>query len=745
MEDDTSSSSTSSSSSSLLLNINMMPNNSLESVAVVVGSSSVAGANSNSDATSSDDDGSSNSNSNSNSNNDSDSDTSGTSRTTNSTHSSHPATTTTTTKFMTMAMTTLTPTPTITKDSFSSLSSSQPPSHQIIKRRNAHIHVSLLTTIISILLAILVGMSAGLIYSNNHHVVVSMNNNPNNNNLPSSTNSESTTTVAEVEVETETETEIVAPQCDDDDDDDDDDDTEASSSTKFFLEKKIEFKYVKIEQDDEDDDEDEEEEDDNEEDDEDESKIVYDDYGNEIFQGAGKILQFFINAYDIEYFDNKNNDNEDDLKDYEYEYEYEYDFENNGEEIITELLTDLIDASEECENIIELYGYFVHDSTSSSSSSSNNIMNNKKENSNNNNNKKNKTLNIVGMFRDGTGQVSLTLWPYHRKIMADFFIGPPRQVANNNNNKRNNHDDDDDNDDDDDEIDDDDDEIDDGILLSCISSMANVLYPNAGDNIIPNNIKGSPEDVTHTTQLGLFESIYKYNKDPYRFRWKIEKLRGFAPLDINDADLIGEMGSINTWKNRVVSVQSNFQQIDIVDGEDDYVTKGWMDSYNDIENPNINEIRDYMITHSKQFFQPDRLLYLDGVIQSTRQGLAAYHEALVQPAMFAHPNPKRIAIVGGGECATLRETLKHSTVEKVIMVEIDPIIVDVSKIYLEEWNDCSMFENSTRYCMDDPRVEMYHLDALQWFRDRYSNESQLENNILFGTEELFDVVILDAL
>ncbi|OEU19124.1 S-adenosyl-L-methionine-dependent methyltransferase, partial [Fragilariopsis cylindrus CCMP1102] len=137
---------------------------------------------------------------------------------------------------------------------------------------------------------------------------------------------------------------------------------------------------------------------------------------------------------------------------------------------------------------------------------------------------------------------------------------------------------------------------------------------------------------------------------------------------------------------------------------------------------------------NKQFFQPDRLLYLDGVIQSTRQGLAAYHEALVQPAMFAHPNPKRIAIVGGGECATLRETLKHSTVEKVIMVEIDPIIVDVSKIYLEEWNDCSMFgDGSIRYCMDDPRVEMYHLDALQWFRDRYSNE------------KLFDVVILDAL
>eukprot|EP00536_Pseudo-nitzschia_multiseries_P017823 jgi/Psemu1/226619/e_gw1.1848.8.1 len=144
-------------------------------------------------------------------------------------------------------------------------------------------------------------------------------------------------------------------------------------------------------------------------------------------------------------------------------------------------------------------------------------------------------------------------------------------------------------------------------------------------------------------------------------------------------------------------------------------------------------------------FRADRLLYLDGVVQSTLQGLAAYHEALVQPAMFTHPNPKRVAIVGGGECATLRETLKHNTVETVVMVEIDPVIVEVSKHYLPEWNDCSMFKDSSRYCMDDPRVQMHHLDALKWFRDRFSDEARLEGHELYGTEEKFDVVILDAL
>jgi len=47
--------------------------------------------------------------------------------------------------------------------------------------------------------------------------------------------------------------------------------------------------------------------------------------------------------------------------------------------------------------------------------------------------------------------------------------------------------------------------------------------------------------------------------------------------------------------------------------------------------------------------------------------------------------------------------------------------------------------------MDDPRVEMHHLDALKWFRDRFSDEARLEGHELYGSEEKFDVVILDAL
>ena len=78
-----------------------------------------------------------------------------------------------------------------------------------------------------------------------------------------------------------------------------------------------------------------------------------------------------------------------------------------------------------------------------------------------------------------------------------------------------------------------------------------------------------------------------------------------------------------------------------------------------------------------EFFVPDKILFLDGVEQSSLEGEAAYHEALVHPAMITHTNPKRILIIGGGEGATLREVLRHKSVEDVVMVDIDEELVNI--------------------------------------------------------------------
>lgn len=129
---------------------------------------------------------------------------------------------------------------------------------------------------------------------------------------------------------------------------------------------------------------------------------------------------------------------------------------------------------------------------------------------------------------------------------------------------------------------------------------------------------------------------------------------------------------------------------------------------------------------------------MDGVLQSRRSGDAAYHEALVHPTMFAHSNPKRVAIIGGGEGATLREVLKHNTVEKLVMIEIDEMMVNVSREYLPDWSDCSYLVGGENSCFEDDRVEMYYEDAFAWFIDRYGEGSSGEN-------EPFDVIIMDAL
>lgn len=68
---------------------------------------------------------------------------------------------------------------------------------------------------------------------------------------------------------------------------------------------------------------------------------------------------------------------------------------------------------------------------------------------------------------------------------------------------------------------------------------------------------------------------------------------------------------------------------------------------------------------------PLQVLLLDGKSQSAEADEFVYHELLVHLALLMHPNPKTVFIAGGGEGATAREALKHRSVEKVVMVDID--------------------------------------------------------------------------
>jgi len=67
----------------------------------------------------------------------------------------------------------------------------------------------------------------------------------------------------------------------------------------------------------------------------------------------------------------------------------------------------------------------------------------------------------------------------------------------------------------------------------------------------------------------------------------------------------------------------------------------------------------------------------------------------------------------------LREVLKHSTVEHVMMIEIDEMMVSLSREHLPSWSDCSMLMGSTPSCFNDPRVEVQYIDVFQWITDKF--------------------------
>lgn len=101
-------------------------------------------------------------------------------------------------------------------------------------------------------------------------------------------------------------------------------------------------------------------------------------------------------------------------------------------------------------------------------------------------------------------------------------------------------------------------------------------------------------------------------------------------------------------------------------------------------------------------------LFLDYNIQTSAMDEYVFHECMSQPAMTLHPNPKKVCVCGGGEGATLREALKHNTVESATMVDIDEELIEMVKVHMPEWHQGAF---------DDPRTTMIHTDARQWLKD----------------------------
>jgi spermidine synthase len=114
-----------------------------------------------------------------------------------------------------------------------------------------------------------------------------------------------------------------------------------------------------------------------------------------------------------------------------------------------------------------------------------------------------------------------------------------------------------------------------------------------------------------------------------------------------------------------------------------------------------------------------RVFFENGLLFFETQGVAA--EEVAHLPLLAHPQPRRVLLVGGGVSGTLAETLRHPSVEAAHYVELDPLVVAAARAELPPQQAAAL---------DDPRVTLAHVDGRLYVRQRRGDEP-------------FDAVILD--
>ncbi|MCA2960003.1 MAG: polyamine aminopropyltransferase [Silvanigrellales bacterium] len=77
-----------------------------------------------------------------------------------------------------------------------------------------------------------------------------------------------------------------------------------------------------------------------------------------------------------------------------------------------------------------------------------------------------------------------------------------------------------------------------------------------------------------------------------------------------------------------------------------------------------------------------RIMTLDGLMMVTERDEFVYHEMIAHVPLLVHPNPKRVLVIGGGDGGTLREVLRHDSVQEAVLCEIDGEVVEAARKYL---------------------------------------------------------------
>ena len=114
------------------------------------------------------------------------------------------------------------------------------------------------------------------------------------------------------------------------------------------------------------------------------------------------------------------------------------------------------------------------------------------------------------------------------------------------------------------------------------------------------------------------------------------------------------------------------------------------------------------------------LMTIDGFVMLTSWDNFLYHEMMTHPVLFTHPAPHRVLIIGGGDCGTLREVLKHPDITLAQQVDIDERVTRLSEQYFPELCESN----------NDPRAELHFADGIKWVKD--------------AATDSYDVIIVDS-
>ncbi len=128
----------------------------------------------------------------------------------------------------------------------------------------------------------------------------------------------------------------------------------------------------------------------------------------------------------------------------------------------------------------------------------------------------------------------------------------------------------------------------------------------------------------------------------------------------------------------------------------------------------------YQLVEIFDTFKYGKMLTVDKMVMCSERDEAAYHEMIIHVPMLANPGIKNVLVIGGGDGGSVREILRHPSVESVTMVEIDEVVVRASREFLP----------SLSSSLDDPKLNLIIGDGIDY--------------VASAEAESFDFVVVDS-